>query len=440
MCWRDTKKMYKVTGAFLVLLMLAVPAVAQDATAQPVAEPQVDRGLPIDNVEFQGSEIRAALTFLADYGKANVVVAPDVQGTVTIRLKAVYWRDAMEIIGRTYDLSIIDDKAGYIRVMRAESYRKELSEQNKHNAEQRKLVNLETRIIKVSNSVAADMVETVKSLMSERGSCVADVRSNSLVLQEVPDNIPVILDYIAQLDLPARQIKISAQLLEISSEGLEELGINWMISGSYESQSGVEIPQYGSVTADVGTENPIGRYGIQILNHDWNLDAFVEAIVKSGKGKIIAHPEITTVENKEARIQMGQKVPVKQFDESGNVVIKFEEIGTILVCTPHITAENRVLMHLKPERSTFQFDAAGVIINTNNAETNVIVGNGETAVIGGLTTQDEVETQYGVPILKDIPLLGKLFKFTNKKSESRDLVIFVTPTIVEDDLAVIDTP
>jgi len=196
MCWRDTKKMYKVTGAFLVLLILAVPAVAQDESAVPSAEPQVDRGLPIDNVEFQGSEIRAALTFLADYGKANVVVAPDVQGTVTIRLTSVYWRDAMAIIGRTYDLSIVDDNAGYIRVMRSESYRKELSDQNKHNAEQLKLVNLETRIIKVSNSVAADMVETVKSLMSERGNCVADVRSNSLVLQEVPDNLPVIMEYI----------------------------------------------------------------------------------------------------------------------------------------------------------------------------------------------------------------------------------------------------
>jgi len=440
MWWKDTNKMYKLTGSILVLLMLAVSVSAQDESAVTSAEPQVDRGTPIDNVEFQGSDIRAALTFLADYGKANVVVAPDVEGTVTIRLKNVYWRDAMEIVGRTYDLAIVDDNAGYIRVMRADSYRKELSDQNKHEAEQLKLVGLETKIVKVSNSVAGDMVETVKNLMSERGSCVADVRSNSLVLQEVPNNLPTLLEYIAHLDSPAKQIKISAQLLEISSEGLEELGVNWMVNGAYETESGRTYDQSGQVMADVGTENPIGRYSVQILSHDWNLSAFVEAIVKSGKGKIIAHPEITTVENKQARIQMGQKVPVKQFDESGNVVIKFEEIGTILICTPHITAENRVLMHLKPERSTFQFDAAGVIINTSNAETNVIVGNGQTAVIGGLTTQDEVETHYGVPILKDIPLLGNLFKFTNKKSENRDLVIFVTPTICEDDLAVIDEP
>ncbi|MBU1751672.1 MAG: type II and III secretion system protein [Chloroflexi bacterium] len=157
--------------------------------------------------------------------------------------------------------------------------------------------------------------------------------------------------------------------------------------------------------------------------------------VSDGKGKIIAHPEITTLDNTEARIQMGQKVPVKQFDESGNVVIKFEEVGTILVVTPHITAENQVLMYLKPERSTYQFDPNGVIINTNNAETRVIVENGQTAVIGGLTTQDEVESVIGVPLLKDIPVLGMLFRFRQVRTENRDLVIFVTPSIVEEGIA-----
>ncbi|MBD3258880.1 hypothetical protein GF377_10635, partial [candidate division GN15 bacterium] len=205
---------------------------------------------------------------------------------------------------------------------------------------------------------------------------------------------------------------------------------------TYTSESGRQLTQRGEALGDrTAAADVFGRYTVNVLNNDWSLDAFVEAVVRSGKGKIVAHPEITTVENQEARIQMGQKVPVKQFDESGNVVIKFEEVGTILVVEPHITAENQVLMYLKPERSTYEFDPNGVIINTNNAETNVIVNNGQTAVIGGLTTQDEIETELGVPILKDIPLLGRLFKYTNKRTESRDLVIFVTPTIVDDKLA-----
>ena len=434
MWWRDQVTSWKLVGYVLATLALAAPVWAQDEVTS-------DGTAPIKNVEFQGSEIRAAMTFLADYGKVNVVVAPDVVGTVTIRLRDVNWRDAMDIIGRTYDLAIVDDQAGYVRVMKAESYRVELTKQSEHEANQMKLVPLETRIIKIANSVAGDMVETVKNLLTERGKVVADTRSNSLVLQEVPENMQVVMEYVAKLDSPAKQIKISAQLLEISSEGLQELGVNWMINGGYTSEGGhTSATQTGEVMADVGAENPIGRYSVDILGSNWNLNAFVEAMVKSGKGKIIAHPEITTVENKEARIQMGQKVPVKQFDESGNVVIKFEEIGTILTVTPHITAENQVLMHLRPERSNFEFDAAGVVINTNNAETNVIVANGQTAVIGGLTTQDEAETEYGVPILKDIPLLGYLFKFKTKSTESRDLVIFVTPTIAEGDLAVNENP
>lgn len=428
---RNPKSSWKLVAAAMALLVLLVPVMAQDDQPE-------DNSAVIKNVEFQGSEIRAALTFLAEYGNVNVVVAPNVVGTVTIRLTNIQWRDAMNIIGRTYDLAIIDDQSGYIRVMNSEAYRKELTKQREHIASQRKLVPLETKIVLISNSVSGDMVETVKNLLTDRGKVVSDIRSNSLVLQEVPDHMQVVLDYITQLDKPARQIRISAQLLEISSDGLEELGINWSASGSYRTASGREYNQTAEVFGDVGAADPLGRYSIQALSHDWGVDAFIEAVVKSGKGKIIAHPEITTVENKQARIQMGQKVPVKQFDESGNVVIKFEEIGTILIVTPHITAENRILMHLKPERSTFQFDAAGVIINTSNAETNVIVGNGETAVIAGLTTLDEVETEYGVPLLKDIPLLGNLFKFTTKKSESRDLVIFVTPTIVEDNLAMND--
>jgi type IV pilus secretin PilQ/predicted competence protein len=432
MWWRDQFASWKQAGAVVAVLLVLSPVMAQDQVKDP--------SVPIKNVEFQGSDIRAALTFLADYGNVNVVVAPDVTGTVTIRLRDVNWRDAMDIIGRTYDLAIVDDQAGYVRVLKSKTYREELTKKSEHDATQMKLVPLETKIVKINNSVANDMIETVKNLLSERGKVVADLRSNSIVLQEIPDNIPAVLDYIARLDSPSKQIKISAQLLEISSEGLEELGINWMMNGSYTSDGGNSIDQTGEVLADIGTTDPIGRYTVKVLSRDWSLDAFVEAVVKSGKGKIIAHPEITTVENKEARIQMGQKVPVKQFDESGNVVIKFEQIGTILTVTPHITAENQVLMNLKPERSTFEYDAAGVIINTNNAETNVIVANGETAVIGGLTTQDETETEYGVPLLKDIPLMGRLFKFSTKLAKSKDLVIFVTPTIAEGDLASNQTP
>lgn len=409
----------------LMLAVLALSAVAQD---------QADPKEPIKNLQFQSAEIRSVLNFLADYGGINVVVAPNVDGLVTIKLTNISWRDALDIIGRTYDLAIVEEERGYVRVLKAEDHRKEVFEQNKHSAEQRQLVSLDTKIVKISNSTSDDIVKAVKSLMTERGQATSDPRSNSIIIQEVPTNMMAVLDYIEQLDKPLMQIKISAQLLEISSDGLEEYGIKWGANGSYTTNSGRTYDQSVDVLANRGTD-PVLRYTVAAMGNDWSVDAVVEALIKNGKGKIIAHPEITTLDNKLARIQMGQKVPIKQFDESGNVVTKFEEVGTILEVTPHITAENQILMHLLPERSTYQFDPNGVIINTNNAETHVIVANGQTAVIGGLTTQDEVESVTGVPILKDIPVLGALFRYTNKRTENRDLVIFVTPTIIESDLA-----
>ena len=417
-----------------VLLPLAVIALAFTMTAATLGEETPDPSQPIKNLHFQSADIKSVLTHLADYGGVNVVIAPDVKGTVTIKLADVPWRKAMDIIGRTYELAIVDDGDGYIRVLTSEDHRKEVSENEKHKAEQRQLVELQTEIVRVSNSKSEDIIKAVKSLMTDRGKATSDARSNTIIVQEVPTNMAHVLGYIAELDRPARQIKISTQLLEIFTTDREELGVDWFVSGTSTTETGRSYAQdahmQGGRLADYA-----GRYHITALQKGWSVDAFVEAVVNSGRGKIIAHPEITTVDNKTAKIQLGQKIPVKQFDESGNVVIKFEEVGTILTVTPHITAENQIIMHLMPERSTYEFDPNGVIINTSNAETNVIVENGQTAVIGGLTTEDEVITEIGVPILKDIPLIGLLFKYTNKRNESRDLVIFVTPTIVETGLA-----
>ncbi len=419
--------------AFSMGLLVAVSAQEETSEKTQVTAQKE----PIKNLQFQSADIRSVLRFLADYGDVNVVVAPDVKAAVTIKLTNVLWRDALDIIGRTYGLAVVDEKSGYIRVLTEADYRKETSEQEKHKKEQRELVELETKIIKISNSTSDDIAKTAKSLLTERGEVISDSRSNSIILREVPANMDKVTSLIAELDKPARQIRISTQLLEVFTTDLQELGIAWTAEGTYTTSSGRSYPQKGEVLTDRNTD-VAGRYTVSAIQSGWSVTAIIEALVSSGKGKIIAHPEITTLDNKTARIQVGQKIPIKQFDQSGNVVIKFEEIGTILEVTPHITAKNRILMHLKPERSTFQFDPNGIIINTSNAETNVIVENGQTAVIAGLTTQDEIESEVGVPILKDIPLIGMLFRYRTTKSESRDLVIFVTPTIIEEELALGD--
>lgn len=420
---------------WIVLILIIASGPVGTAVAQTE-----DPGAPIENLSFQAAEIRSVIRFLADYGKVNVVVAPDVQGSVTINLRNVYWKQALEIIGSTYNLAVVWEKAGYIRVLQADKYRTEQSDINKHNLEQVTLAKLEVKIVRLANTAASDIKESVKSLLSDRGKVDSDEHTNSLIIQEVPENLASVVSFIKELDKPARQIRISAQLLEIYSNDDFEFGVDWTATGisTFGADNARSITQTGTQNGNQVT-NPFISYDLGLIGRGWTVDAIVSAVVSEGKGKIIAHPEITTIENKEARIQMGQKVPIKQFDEAGNVVIKFEEVGTILKVTPHITADNQILMHLIPERSTLEPDPSGIVINTNNAETNVVVNNGQTAVIGGLTTQDEVEAVSGIPILKDIPLLGAVFRYTTKTTENRDLVIFVTPTIVENDLAGVET-
>jgi type IV pilus assembly protein PilQ len=255
-----------------------------------------------------------------------------------------------------------------------------------------------------------------------------------LIVRDVPANIEKIEKLVNGLDKPTRQIRISAQLIEVSTTALEELGIDWTLNTSRTVSAKEKYTTKTDQTLN-DVASPAGTFTFTTVQDGWDLTSKISALVSDGKGKIVAHPEVTTVDNKEARIQMGQKIPIKQFDQSGNVVITFEEVGSLLRVTPHITSENRILMQLKPERSSYEYDPNGVIINTSNAETNVVVENGQTAVIGGLTNQNVISNRNGIPVLKDIPFLGYLFSYTQKKVESRDLIIFVTPTIVEGSLA-----
>ncbi len=424
------KILISATSTILALAALlffsATAVVSQDAVPNP--------NKPIETLNFQNAEISSVLNFLADYGQVNIVTAPQVEGSVTLSLKQVSWQEALDILTKTYSLTAVKEK-GYIRVLPTQDWLTESRSLQQHTFEQNNIVPLESKIIDVDNASASDLVTPIKSLLTERGDVEIDARTNSLIVQDIPDNIPKIETFVRELDRETSQIKISTQLVEVSSTALEEIGVNWNLTTSKTETDGTS---YNTESRLLGAEevlDPIADFTFGTVQDGWTLDAKVAALLSDGRGKILAHPEITTVDNKEARIQMGQKIPIKQYDASGNVIITYEEVGTILRVTPHITSENRILLHLKPERSTYEFDPNGLIINTNNAETNVVVDNGQTVVIGGLTTQDLIENESGIPVMKDLPIVGYLFKYHKKRVENRDLMIFVTPTIVESSLA-----
>ena len=388
----------------------------------------------ITAINLQNADMHSVLSFLADYGDVNIVASPSVQASVTLTLQDVTWRQALDILLKTYSLSGVEDK-GFIRVLPTQEFLQEQAFLEKHRADQAAMVPLETAVIAVRHGTAKDMVKSIKTIISQRGTIDTDDRTNSLVIRDTPEHIEKVKQLAKILDKETDQIKISAQLLEIESGALTELGVNWSLVSRKSAQLLEGDKTEASFSQNTHEVSDLtNSYTFATVQGDFDIEGIVSALASSKKGKIIAHPEITTVDNREAFIQMGQKIPIKQFDEAGNVVIQFEEVGTILRVTPHITSENRILLKLKPERSSYTYDVAGVIINTNNAETNVVVDNGQTAVIGGLTTQVEMKSRVGIPILKDIPWLGYLFRYTRIEIADRDLVIFVTPTIVTDEM------
>ncbi|OGC75995.1 MAG: hypothetical protein A2145_00780 [candidate division Zixibacteria bacterium RBG_16_40_9] len=391
----------------------------------------------IKNLNLQNADVHSVISFLADYGDINIVTAPTVSANVTLNLQNVTWRQALDIVLKTYSFAGVQED-GYIRVLPLNEYLQEQASIDKYKSDQKLLVGLEMRIFPIGYSAAKDMAKPLKAMLSDRGSIDVDERTNSLIVRDIPDNLNKVEELIKTLDKETQQIRISAQLLEMDTDFLRELGVNWMGTGTavnnrfgdtwYDTAAAIQ-------TADK-VSDPIGRFLFGMLRADSavNITAQISALASTTKLKVVAHPEITTLDNKLATIQLGEKIPIKQFDAAGNVVITFVDVGTILKVTPHIVAENKILMHLKPERSQSKSDPAGIIIQTTNAETNVMVENGQTVVIGGLTTQDEERLNSGIPILKDIPLLGYLFRYTRKKVTTKDLVIFVTPTIVTEEM------
>ncbi|MFH1336167.1 MAG: type IV pilus secretin PilQ [Candidatus Zixiibacteriota bacterium] len=416
-------------GVVVLLILLGQP---QKICGEPA---RTDRGEKLINaINFQNASMHSVLSFLADYSGVNIVAAPSVNIAVTMALQDVTWRQALNILLQTYNLTGVEEE-GYIRVLATQDFVNEQALLEKHRADQAAMISMETRVIPIKYGTAKDMLKPLKGALSQRGSADTDDRTNSLVIRDIPENIDKVKQLVETLDKETDQIKIAAKLLEVESGSVTELGLDWSMISRKSAQLLNGDKTEGGYTQNTNKiSDPAANFTFATVQGEYDIEGVISALVTSNKGKIIAHPEITTVDNREAFIQMGQRIPIKQFDQAGNVVIEFEEVGTILRVTPHITAENRILLNLKPERSSYTFDANGVIINTNNAETNVVVENGQTAVIGGLTTQVESKSHSGIPILKDIPLLGYLFRYTRTEVTNRDLVIFVTPTIVTDQM------
>ena len=443
-----------VLSGFALAAGLSMPtaAMAQDSSA--VAHMKVGAGkapvIPV--LEFTNTDVRSVFRLLSEYSAVDIVVDPAVTGNVTTVVTNKTWQEVVHIVAKMMNLTITNE-LGYLYAQKTDDYQKRLLEKASASNAQDQSVKLQRKIIRISNAKAEEMEKAVKDLTSTRGKITVVPRTNSLIILDGPEQIAAIEKVLRQLDQETNQVLIEARLVQVQSNALQEMGVNWQLgSGAGMGLATAPTPGLGGGSGTL-TGGPFK--GAQITNNtpvaqsaqtvafgllNGNLGVAISHLLQTGKAEVLATPQIMTLDNKEAIIKMGDQIPLLSRDISGNTVVKYIDAGTELTVNPQITAPDRVLLHLKPKKNGYIQSGNNYIINIQEAETDVVVSDGETVVIGGLVERKEELSETGVPLLKDIPLLGALFRYTHKEVVKKDLAIFVTPRIVRRQLSLAPQP
>jgi len=419
--YEDSDDMMESTADRTVLLAEA-PTLQSFATSAGLVS---NRTITID---VQEADIQSVLRSFSEFSNTNIVAGPEVEGKVTVHLMGVPWRQAMDIILKAHGFGYREEY-GMIRVSTTDKLTKE--ELGIQAAERQKddLLALDTRIIPLSYARASEMREALKEIISQRGSIEIEAGMNSLIVNDIPKNIDKVTAMVAELDKRIKQVEIVAKLVDVDYDATREMGVRWDLLNL--SASGVNA--VGDIVLDARSADPTGTFRVGTVQSWGEVQAIIDVMEKENKANIISNPRIVTAENREASILVGKEIPLIVSDEAGNPITELTKIGIILRVTPHVNLDNTITLDLHPEVSDLAQQATvqgGVVIVMSEADTRVIVGNGETAVIGGLISEVESKFENGLPILKDIPVLGGLFKFSSENKKKRELVIFVTPTIV----------
>ena len=437
------------------------------------------------SLNFQDIEVRAVLQLLADFTELNLVASDTVNGKITLRLQNVPWDQALELVLKTRGLD--SRKIGNVLMVApaneiAERERQEI-EANKQIAE---LAPLQSEFIRVRYAKAVEVVklfdagsEDGGSLISERGSVVVDERTNSIIVTDTAAKLGEIRDLIARVDIPIRQVMIEARIVIAQTNLDEELGIEWgggyintekgdivSVSGSREAVIDLnnavingETPTLtfpasgggaggttgnnqglGAALVDLGLSTATSGFAVGFTSDDLFLTAELSALEASGKGEVVSQPKIITGDKQQATIKSGTEIPYQEGAASGATTTAFKEAVLKLEVTPNITPDDRILLDLIVNQDSVgdlvPSGSGGLIptIDTTELTTQVLVGNGETVVLGGVFQNEELLQVQKVPLLGDIPVVGTLFRSTANKTSKTETLIFITPRILSETL------
>ncbi|MDH3256081.1 MAG: type IV pilus secretin PilQ [Nitrospinota bacterium] len=409
------------------------------------------------SMDFQNANIKNIFRIIAEVSGFNLVLSPDVSGTVNVRLIDVPWNKAFELILDNNALGRICTGKNIIRVVpNATILAAQVAEP------------LVTEMIRINYADIKEMLTNLTGLKSPRGSITADTRTNTLILTDIPEKVEEMISVVKTLDVRTPQVMIESKIVEVTRNFAQELGIQW---GAYTERIDFSQPdQFPSLIrtggdrttrfqgqadiaasgldpgfiVDLGTPSqPAGQFGVLLstLGLDHALDIQLEALESQGKSRTIATPKVTTLDNKEAKIQSGQRFPVQTSSANEGTKVQFVDANLELKVTPHITADENIYMKIAATQNTADFarTVLGIpTIATKEAFTEVLVFNGATTVLGGLYQKSTSENRNSVPFFSDIPIIGYLFKNRAEQDDISELLIFVTPTIVRSETAFTD--
>ena len=416
------------------------------------SEEQVYTGTPI-SLDFQDVPVRQVLQIIAQVNGFNLVTTDTVSGNVTISLTAVPWDQALDMILKIRGLDKRLDGNILLIAPSDELTARETQElQSKQQVQS--LAELKSANIAINYATAAGLAEILKSqeggILSDRGTVSVDERTNTLLIRDTQESIDEARNVIETLDIPVKQVLIESRMVTVRENADEQLGVRWgftgtgsdsSVSGSLEganSAGGGILPAITDrLNVNLPVANPAGRIGFQIANLvDGNiLDLELSALESENKGEIIASPRITVANQQEAYIEQGTEIPFVQATSSGATSVEFKKAVLSLRVTPQITPDNRIILNLVVTQDTrgetvSTSTGPAVAIDTQEISTQVLVENGETIVLGGIFQQTSTNDVSKVPLFGDLPVVGSLFKTTQKIEEKRELLIFVTPKII----------
>ena len=430
-------------------------------------------------LNFQDIETRAVLQLLAETSGRNIVVSDTVQGNVTLRLRNVPWDQALDIVMTTKGLDMRQN-GNVIIVAPAE----EIAARETADLEAKQAISeleaVYSEFLQVNYAKAADLASLISaeggggnSMLSDRGSIAVDDRTNTLLVQDTAERLQDIRRMVTTLDVPIKQVLIESRIVVVSDNFSRDLGVRLGLTAFNENSTDgittisgtgagtdtmigsvlenladpangsiypIQVPQLGNrYNVNVPITDAAGRFALAILESEFLVDLELTALEAEGRGEIVSTPRVITANQKEARIEQGVEIPYQQSSSSGASTIQFKKAVLSLTVTPQITPDNKIIMDLKVHKdnvgdiiSTGGLGGTVPSIDTRSIETQVLVADGQTVVLGGIYETERRETINKVPFLGDIPFLGNLFKSKSRVDNKAELLIFVTPRILEE--------